>query len=422
MGRKWWNDPKDWQLLLRVVVCRLCFGLFVILADVLLPDHQPEGAMIWPIDDNFHWWKPFLRWDSIHFAKIVYRGYEFDLQFAFFPLWPYVLKLLLPIADEAYLTLLSFTANLILLVWSTFILRKILLRALKLQLSTERSNLLLSCAIFAHILSPASIFFSSIYSESLYCVLKWSAILCLSQNKVLLSSLFIALASCTRSTGSLNIVFVITYMIYPIVTKAYAQISLRPFSTMSMSLWLSLCLLVLSATLPPLLWSSAGYYTMCNSSSSTSPSYCHSISPLSFYSHMQEMHWGVGLLRFYQLRQLPNIMIGVLPCALALRFAARCVSQQMASPPTNDNNTRLAMSLCADLIVHVVVVLLFAHVNIAMRVLAASSPLMALSIADAYLTEPRSRSDRMWRLIARVVWIGYLVVGTALHANFFPWT
>ncbi|VDK68224.1 unnamed protein product, partial [Anisakis simplex] len=109
------------------------------------------------------------RWDSIHFLHIMQYGYTYENTLAFFPLFPTVVYYSTVIWSWAvpfihFTTALMLTAVTINFV--CFVVSAQLLYALVLAITKSAKISLLACLVLT--LNPASIFFSAIYSETLF--------------------------------------------------------------------------------------------------------------------------------------------------------------------------------------------------------------------------------------------------------------
>ena len=68
-------------------------------------------------------------------------------------------------------------------------------------------------------MNPASIFFSAPYSESLYCLMAFSAMLSLEYRSMQRAGIFLALASAVRSNGIVNVGFVLYHSMKTVATE-----------------------------------------------------------------------------------------------------------------------------------------------------------------------------------------------------------
>jgi phosphatidylinositol glycan class V len=115
---------------------------------------------------------------------------------------------------------------------------------------------------------------------------------------------------------------------------------------------------------------------------------------------VQARYWGVGFLRYWTFRQLPNLILGL---PIALFTLAFCVSQRSST-----QKARLPFIL--HLLALLAVSLCFAHVQVTTRVLLAASPAAWWALAGSR------------RAPALVFCVVYMIVGIAFFVNFLPWT
>ncbi len=156
------------------------------------------------------------RWDSGWYLKIAQQGYLFSNvgeqqgnSFAFFPLYPSLIKLFSLIVSQQFLNqeiwlliavVLSNLFFLFGLVIFYFLVKNILLDKSKTEKETQN---LAAKSVFFLLLFPTSFFFSAAYSEALFFLLVVSSFSLMKNKKYLLASLIISVASITRPYGIL---------------------------------------------------------------------------------------------------------------------------------------------------------------------------------------------------------------------------
>lgn len=134
---------------------------------------------------------PAARWDSVWFATIADGGYD-DQRAAFFPLYPLLLKLAGGgMLAGMLLSCLAFVAAL-----------AVLHRLAALELGPEAARL----TVFSLALFPGSLFFSAVYSESLFLLVSVAAIYAARTDRWAAAGALGALAAATRSAGLLLVV------------------------------------------------------------------------------------------------------------------------------------------------------------------------------------------------------------------------
>jgi hypothetical protein len=135
---------------------------------------------------------PVVRWDSIHYLGIAQHGYASASSTVFFPLYPLLVRVLGfvpgsdPVAGVA-ISLASFSIALVLLH-----------RLTALELGSPAADGTVLLLAFA----PVSLFFSAVYTESLFLALSVGSIYAARQRRWKLACGLGGLASATRVTGA----------------------------------------------------------------------------------------------------------------------------------------------------------------------------------------------------------------------------
>ncbi len=143
-----------------------------------------------------------IRWDSEHFLKIVASGYD-KIEITFFPLYPLLVKIIGLLLSDSYI-LAGFLISWSCLILSLFYLYKLLILDNTLEI-TKRTLLLF-------LFSPFAIFFSIIYTESLFIFLSIAFFYYLKRDKWLIASIFGGFAMVTRNVGIfLLVIYIIKY-------------------------------------------------------------------------------------------------------------------------------------------------------------------------------------------------------------------
>lgn len=131
-------------------------------------------------------------WDGGHYLGIAEGGYKNKLQYAFFPLYPLVIR------ELKQATTLSFlTSGLLVSFLSTILSFWLLLKLLKLDLPGNIAEK----ALFLMVIFPTSFYFLIVYSESLFLFLAVGCFYFARQNKLFWATLLALLASATRLAG-----------------------------------------------------------------------------------------------------------------------------------------------------------------------------------------------------------------------------
>ncbi|KAL1528603.1 hypothetical protein AB1Y20_009941 [Prymnesium parvum] len=449
-----------------------------VISDLLLPDHAPQGALHYAFAADCRvapLLRPFTRWDSAHFLEVAQNGWRHEWSHAFFPLYPLMTRalaaLLAPFTSlctqEAFVVaglLLSNTAFVV-AACSLHELGKHVLRDAQLA---HRAALLFCVA-------PASIFFSSLYSESVFAAATFGGLLLLELGSPWTACLVLAAGSGCRANGLLNA---------PLILYHAACSSARRRRGDRRQAWPAVGeALQLVAQLASVV---VGYRRLCGASTTrsgwgaaalaaegtheiadpsptptglaaTPSSWCDDRIP-DAYSHVQEAYWNVGFLRYFQSRQLPNFILAT-PALLLCLDACRTVRAQLVwrwrdtslsdklldvlRMPSMKGRTQhlkgdaLSAEQAARVAVYIgqwavlsAIAFFFSHIQITTRLVgAACAPLywhMAILSQPPRAYKKSKRPLLKWKLEGRVLVhahsLIYVFAGTVLHANFFPWT
>lgn len=419
---------REWKWLTLLVIIRILVLVLCVGADFFLSDHEADGVEIAQVTFSSQWSQallsPFIKWDGAHYINISVNGYKRAQHLVFLPFLPYLLKaastLRLPFFNPIEISIIFA------LLWNIFasavcliVLRRILLD--KLKYNTERVTLACYCYVF----NPATIFFTTLYTESSYCMFTFCALAYLGES-TLFSCLCLLFASFTRSNGAWNAIIVGGY---------FAQEAYR--------LWLNntckddshkggwvaffwcalqgLCA-VLCSICPAILWQVVSWMRLCNGAKPLEPDYCamcsrNRLAVHSPYSFLQGKYWSVGFLSFYQPKQLPNFLLGLPICLYALRIVYIHCKHYFKGQSMSYILMQPSLPYVLHLVVLLVTLLGWAHMQISTRVLCSASPLVYLALAEELQSEYAIR--KYFVLLFLVV---YGIDGAIAHVNFYPWT
>ena len=378
-----------WALTSRILTAAWC-----ILSDALFPDHAATDVERWHADQDaaLPAWltRPFTRWDAAHLLRVARFGYVTDRDAAFFPLYPCVVHCvtkLLPFLAEAerYVVAGTFVSN------ACFVFAVLLAYDATLHFRpvlADRTALAL-CA------TPASVFCSVPYSESLAAFLGFGGVALLGRNRPWLASALFAAVASTRSNGCLLAVVVLADGLSRSVPKRGRSLQLL-FCSMRSAL----------VVLPPVakdLW----HFHKTGEARSA-------------FAHAQSSGWGVGLLSYWQFKQIPNFILAAPALGLAMiacRDALKrrpSIKRLVADLRAGDDGARLSvieLALAAHAAATAGLCFFVAHVEIATRLLACGCLPFSWALASV--------GDRpCWRWYV----LCFVVVGPAAHCNFLPWT
>lgn len=200
-------------------------GLFIVsaLADNFLlysPSFPYADAILnaYELPRRVYSWGNF---DGVHYLSIIKKGYlKVDLIQAFFPVYPYLSKILNQVLHNAFLSsfLVSNGAFIgFLYVWYRFITEEF-----------SKRIALLSTAFL--LIFPTSFFFGALYTESLFMLFVIGTFWATKQKKYWIAALCIALASATRVTGILLLPAVLLEIVWPKLQLNTKKISFKKLS------------------------------------------------------------------------------------------------------------------------------------------------------------------------------------------------
>ena len=316
----------------------------------LIPDHESDGFkspydLIKPnatvLDSTINYtFGGFARWDGQYFLHIATLGYTHENCFAFFPLFPVLTKLVGHIVSFfSHHHISNWNTNL----FSSFILNSILfsvaakyLYKITVRITGSRRFAFQTWQFFC--LSPATIFFSSPYSESLFSALTFGGVFYCLEQKFFKAALLFALSTASRSNGLLNVSFIIFYILLSVnqfnftaLSKKLIKASLSifiiiiPFLLYQLYAFCSFCFQFQPSLVPDTIKD----YLVSNKLAIPGehiPEWCHNTIPLS-YSAIQSTYWNNGFLRYFQLKQIPNFILASPVLALTILYSSTLVQR-----------------------------------------------------------------------------------------------
>ncbi|XP_064028723.1 GPI mannosyltransferase 2 isoform X2 [Pogoniulus pusillus] len=442
-----WQDPYLREVVWFALCCRAATLLLQALFNLLIPDHAADAFSPPRLSEAGPWdavverlLGGLSRWDAEHFLFIAERGYLYEHNCAFLPLYPLSLRaaaagLLWPLGRllRARSRLLLAAAGLSSL---CSVLAAAALYGLGRAVLRSRPVAFLAALLFS--LSPASVFLAAAYSESMFACLAFGAMWQLERGQSWLSGLLFCLASGVRANGLLNAGF----LLYSRGKRFALRLQAAPGSVGKLPpLWKQLLSLASSAVL--------------------------------------DSYWDVGFLRYFKLRQIPNFLLA-LPVTLLGSWAAwtyvtanprHCLTLGLERRKSEEGKPRAGFCSPALFVyvVHATALLVFGffcmHVQVLTRFLGSSSPILYWFSAHLLQEhEPLLRSEGTgdqtvaphteksllaspdgsrcrgtpenplvrlllnYRLITPLskcllgFFLSYWLLGLMLHCNFWPWT
>ncbi|OEL37825.1 hypothetical protein BAE44_0001153 [Dichanthelium oligosanthes] len=255
-------------------------------------------------------------WDGVHFARPAECGYEYEQSFAFLPLLPASIALLarslfvplVPVLGyRAVLVLSGYVLNNVAFVAAAAYFYRLSVLILKDQKAAYRASVLFC-------FNPASVFYSSLYSESLYALFSLGGLFYLFSGANTVAAIMLALSGSARSNGALNA----GYFCFQALLQAYDAAVQKKRPLLVVRALVAAALRSIFIFLPFFAFQAYGYVNICvHGSSEELRPWCKAKVPL-LYGFIQSHYWGVGFLRYFQVKQLPNFLLASPVLSLAV--------------------------------------------------------------------------------------------------------
>lgn len=151
------------------------------------------GLLSFPNSGNFsgNFLQSFVNWDGNHFVSIAEKGYQEKFQYAFFPLYPIIIK-----SVNYFIGSYHLSAVLISII-SAFFALQMLFKLISLDFSKKLAHTTVLFILFF----PTSFYLIVSYSESLFLFLTVAAFYFLRQKKLLLATVAAIMVGATRFVG-----------------------------------------------------------------------------------------------------------------------------------------------------------------------------------------------------------------------------
>lgn len=406
------GEVTKYALSSRILVIGLQF-----LFNYFVPDHEADAfrsPLVKEESSRFHLGDrvvhAFLgglnRWDSQYFNHIAQFGYTYEHLTAFFPFYPWMSRVIAasfedmigPVLHPSSWILLSA----VLLSNICFVLSAIVLYHLTSITFPEERHLPLR-VVKLYCFNPASIFFSSCYTESLFAFLTFSGLFLLEKDYDTICTIMFAASSLTRSNATLTPIFYM-YKIYRRYKRGryYFGLLIRMGLACVGNLLVQLYfwdLFCFPHQLPePIPKVAVDYGRKMNYSlvGDKASAWCFYLVPFS-YGYVQNKYWNVGFLQYWQLKQVPNFLLA-LPILSFVLNAAK-------------NMRRRIPQYVLHVLVLTMICVFVANAQVTTRILLSASPVPMWAAAKS------RHSSLVW-----AYFVIYFVQGIFLHANFFPWT
>jgi phosphatidylinositol glycan class V len=330
----------------------------------------------------------------------------------------------------------------------------------------SREQQCIQCAYTTALLfcfNPASVFFSSAYSESTFAMLTFTGYALAEHGQWFLAIACWMASSYARSNGTMTCLW--------IVLQTIGRCSLQSQSIPQKSCSVLFAAASIGCIVLPVLhhdWS--GYNLHCNTVHA-SPDWCQRAADaksFSLYGYVQRKHWNVGFLRYYEWKQVPNFLLAFPILFLGLSavvtwihhscktfinqkkesshktmwsrslrlvhwalFAFRASQEGPIRVESSENIPYDALlvgptmlSYYAGLAAACVVGATIAHVQISTRFICSSSPAIYWYMATISISDSKPGLTRALLNRKAIVYycLGYIVLGIVMHVNWLPWT
>ncbi|XP_076646957.1 phosphatidylinositol glycan anchor biosynthesis class V [Halictus rubicundus] len=386
------------------------------------------------------------RWDGQYFIHITKYGYTYENILAFYPLYPILIRIIAACIRKIFFSLninssIIIAATLINLI--CFVKSAIIFYDLS-KVVLKNGNTAYRAAIL-YCVNPATIFFSAIYSESLFAYLTYYSML-KSINLDVYVAFPIGLSILTRSNGMVNIGFPIYFQLRKLynnfVTK-YDKFSFRTlcqfvFKVTTLKSICLLCNIVIISTAPFILLQVYNYIIFCVPRSneifipqhilnhsiinnfelqgSSNIEWCHAMLPVA-YSYVQNKYWNVGFLKYYAVKQIPNFILAV----PILYIMITCIKEYIVEHSKyfctlgfieRINDTAEVVKVKkypAEMLVFIVhglfmtiFCIFFVHIQVSTRLLCSASPLIYWYCASTISCTPHYNDERGYESIENI--------------------
>lgn len=215
-------------------------GLLIItyLGSLTFPLIVNEGLGAIDTARQFDFWASWAQWDGGYYYNIAKSGYSALEDFAFFPLFPAVVKFISSITGLTILTSGLLIANLAFLIFLYLFVKLVALRF---------NQKIAASTLITFLFFPTTFFAVAFYSEAIFLALAALTFLALVQKKYLAASVTISLASLTRGIG----VFLIFSQVWSYLARINfnaKKISLKILSLVPALFGIVIYLIYLAAT------------------------------------------------------------------------------------------------------------------------------------------------------------------------------
>lgn len=288
-------------------------------------------------------------WDAMYYMHIAQYGYTYENTIAFFPMFPQTVRFVAHTVLSPLMYIMHVSTVMLLAAVIVNLVCFVLSARALFHLGKEAfgDDIVAYFAAQLYCLNPASIFFSAAYTEPMFALFTFLALLYCEKGQLLTATFWFFLASAVRANGIVNCGFLIFCSLH---THVYTFKQIRTSTSTLYALIVTSGTVVLHAVcillciFPYILFQRYAYIIYCtpnelytdvpsriveygvkqhyNVIKRDKPAWCSHDFPMP-YSSVQSSHWNVGFMRYYEWRQIPNFM-------LALPMVILCTSAVVA--------------------------------------------------------------------------------------------
>lgn len=354
--------------------------------------------------------EPLASWDALHYLRVARVGYAVEKSLAFLPGLPLALVL----GDGALSPFMSMVVSLcprtrmllvgVLLSNACFVGAVLALHALTLRVWRDEERARWAALLLC--ISPASVFFSSLYTESLFALLSFGGLMYLARDQV--PTLWLLSLSWLTFSPPLEHWRATWVFMAASLVRANGVLLMLPLLAHQVQRYRFLSALIQSllVTFPVACYLFVAHVKFCLASHDARSTWCLDALP-NAYAYVQAHYWHNGLFAYWELRNVPHFLLA----APALFIAAAGCRHAMSHPP----NAWMARALVLQWGGMALLCLLTMNVQVATRFLSSCPPLYWFG---ARLVAEGGFTARLWVAYS----VAYAVAGTALFATFYPWT
>nr|CAB3465944.1 unnamed protein product [Digitaria exilis] len=348
-------------------------------------------------------------WDGVHFARPAECGYEYEQSYAFLPLLPASIALLARSLFAPLVPVLGYRAVLVL---SGHVLNNVAFVAaaayfyrLSVLILKDRKAAYRASVLFCF--NPASVFYSSLYSESLYALFSLGGLFYLFSGANTVAVIMLAISGSARSNGALNA----GYFCFQALLRAYDAAVNKKRPLLVVQTLVAAALRSIFIFLPFFAFQAYGYLNICvHGSSEELRPWCKAKVPL-LYGFIQSHYWGVGFLRYFQRK------------SVAMETVSATFHDAMSANQNIKEKQHEGSILLLPFILHLTFMTFTAffvmHVQVSTRFLSAGPPIYW---AAAHIFASPNCTSKRWGYLICVYFIAYILLGSLLFSNFYPFT